>query len=359
MSKIDKYEIIKNLGSGMFGDTYLVKYNNKEYAMKIENIIEEEINKDLSSPIWREIEFATTMHKECPNHIMKLYEYDIIENCKHKHKKQYKNDFLYNLENVNNKIYYKNKMNSKYCSRMIYSLVDTTMENIVKELYKKPQEVWYSLFIQYFYVMYCLYKKGYTHNDIHFGNIGIIYTTHKTIKVFKEYKIPTYGLQLVLIDYGRVLNEKYTFTKQYFNKLEKETYKYNRLYEPAMLIQTYISKHPDYLKVLDHLYNTNPHVDLHTNILSIINSKIGININDMIYPKYDGFMMGSFYFYLLVNPDKLQKILIGNKHHKSIKINTIIDIEDYRYIIKNIPIEHSNNIKDIAYYFINKLLSFY
>lgn len=45
MYKLDKYKIIKKIGQGKFGDTYLVKYKDKEYAMKIENVTEEELDK--------------------------------------------------------------------------------------------------------------------------------------------------------------------------------------------------------------------------------------------------------------------------------------------------------------------------
>ena len=71
MSKLDKYEVIKKLGAGMFGDTFLVKHKDKQYAMKVENIPEDEIkNKDLASPVWREIEFSKTMSNKYPLHFI-------------------------------------------------------------------------------------------------------------------------------------------------------------------------------------------------------------------------------------------------------------------------------------------------
>ena len=33
----NKYKVKRRLGSGTFGGVYLVEYNNKKYAMKIEN----------------------------------------------------------------------------------------------------------------------------------------------------------------------------------------------------------------------------------------------------------------------------------------------------------------------------------
>ena len=34
----NKYKVLKKLGKGSFGSIYLVSYNNKLYAMKLENV---------------------------------------------------------------------------------------------------------------------------------------------------------------------------------------------------------------------------------------------------------------------------------------------------------------------------------
>lgn len=41
MIYFNKVKTIKKLGSGMFGTTYLVKYQNKKYALKIQKILPE------------------------------------------------------------------------------------------------------------------------------------------------------------------------------------------------------------------------------------------------------------------------------------------------------------------------------
>ncbi len=58
---IDDYKIIKELGAGLFGTTYLVEYKEKgisnifkkpkKYALKIEKILEKDIKKSSKSPI--------------------------------------------------------------------------------------------------------------------------------------------------------------------------------------------------------------------------------------------------------------------------------------------------------------------
>jgi serine/threonine protein kinase len=360
MSALDKYEIIKKLGSGSFGDTFLVKYKDKQYAMKIENVIEEEIKKDLSSPIWREIEFARTMHKECPNHIMKLYEYDIIENCKHKHniKDQISNDsFRPNPKKFQE--YYDKKMNSTYCFRTIYSLVDVTIRQYKKELIKQPQEVWYSLFIQYFYVTYCLHKKEYSHSDLHLDNIGIVFTKDKTMTVFKKYVIPTFGMKLVLMDYGLVLNKKYAMNENHFFRNETSRYDFCMKHECSNFINHYFDLNLDYIKIKNEINKYIPNYNYdEINILEF--TMIGHNLYEMINPNQHLLIKKYIlHFYLLLNPDEFQKMIFKNKKHKPIPVKTILDVEDYRYMIKFIPIQHYNDIRAIGEYFINKLKNIY
>ena len=58
--KIDfeKVHIIKELGHGLYGTTYLAKYNMKqdeEYALKIQHVLEKDIKNNYNNEIWREL----------------------------------------------------------------------------------------------------------------------------------------------------------------------------------------------------------------------------------------------------------------------------------------------------------------
>lgn len=82
MVKIKDIKVIKEIGSGMIGTTYLVKdKKNNKYALKIEKIFEKDIKKSLKSNIWREIEFSNNLGKKYPDQFMYLYNYQIIKNC--------------------------------------------------------------------------------------------------------------------------------------------------------------------------------------------------------------------------------------------------------------------------------------
>jgi hypothetical protein len=102
---------------------------------------------------------------------MKLYQYDIKENCEHNQeyyteidKLPYPQEFISIL---------KDKYESNYCIRKIYSLVDCDLSKIIDKLNKKQL---YSLIIQNTYIILLLNKNGFLHNDLHGQNIGVIKT---------------------------------------------------------------------------------------------------------------------------------------------------------------------------------------
>lgn len=86
----DKIHTIKELGAGLYGTTYLAKYNNKEYALKLQHILEKNIKKDYKNEIWREMSlynYINNLNKEDQSFFTKLYDYS-IEKCSHKQKRE-------------------------------------------------------------------------------------------------------------------------------------------------------------------------------------------------------------------------------------------------------------------------------
>jgi len=202
---MENYSEIKKLGNGVMGVTYKIKANNKFYALKRQKILKSEINKSSKSKIWREIKFANKMNKY-PNHFMKLYKYEIIENCNH-------------IQPISSKIFkpdtkFQKILNSysdsDYCIELIYDLKDGTLEQIINKL---DQNQIYSFIIQLTYAIYLMRSKGYFHTDIHTRNVAYIKCNLKTYIEIFGYKVPTYGYIWSLIDYGEVLSEKFELKK--------------------------------------------------------------------------------------------------------------------------------------------------
>jgi serine/threonine protein kinase len=231
---IEDYTIIKELGYGMIGTIYLVKKDGKKYVMKIEKIDKKDIRKNLKSYVWREIDFAEKVANLYPDQFMQLIEYDIIPKCKHDQKYS---TLFEDFGTVGSKIErnLKRVAKSEYCIRKIYSYVDSVFYNI-----SLTQEAFYSLITQLAYAIHIMHSNGYTHNDLHTNNIGIKYTKRKYVKIF-DYKIPTFGYQIQILDYGTVLNKKYSLRgKDFLNRSNKNIHTSNLKYELIGTIKSYL-----------------------------------------------------------------------------------------------------------------------
>ena len=59
-----KIKVIKKLGAGMLGTVYLIEYDNKQYAMKKQKILEQDKDRSSLSVTWRELFFYEYVNKE-------------------------------------------------------------------------------------------------------------------------------------------------------------------------------------------------------------------------------------------------------------------------------------------------------
>lgn len=127
---LNKCKIIKELGQGMVGITYLVELDSIQYALKIEKIPESHISKQLNTkyPEWREIKFSEQFGNKYPEQFIKLNAWDIIDNCDYVNP----NDFSHLPEEAQKRL--QDKIDSKLCIRKLYSLVDTDLSKIIKTL---------------------------------------------------------------------------------------------------------------------------------------------------------------------------------------------------------------------------------
>lgn len=244
-----EYKIIKKLGYGTKAQVFLIESENKFYALKIEKLN--------SLYFWREINFYKNFGFKYPNHFYQLIDYKI--------------------ENTT--------------AKKIYTLVDTTLDQIIHQLDKFKI---YSIIIQIVYSVFLLHSNGYVHGDLRGPNIGIINTKEIYIDIL-GYKIPTYGLQIQLIDFGSIGEKEEAFKLNdiswYEKKLESELVKLTNIFvdrSNIYPIERYCKKHKINLSNL-----SNP--DIHTNqdiwIEKYLNTKeyyyklIGKNIKSKFIPR--------------------------------------------------------------------------
>ena len=212
---INKFKIIKELGHGMIGTVFLAKYKKKKYALKIEHILEEDRKQSSSSQIWREIFFSTKFANKYPEQFIKLYSYDIIDNCTHLQEYPI-NVKMIPLEKIRDRIY--NISKSNLCIRKVYELIDGDLNNVIDLLSQKQL---YSFILQCSYIILLLQKNGYSHGDIYSGNIGYIKTKKEFVKILNK-NIPTYGYIFKLIDYGFVTNKTNKLSNENKEMYEKD-----------------------------------------------------------------------------------------------------------------------------------------
>ena len=233
MINFDDLQIIKKLGSGTFGTSYLVKTikDNKEYVLKTQKILYsdkklKEKVRDYKEQIWREIDLHEFINKikdtNDQSFFTKLYDYKIFNNC----------DNIQTNELYKDIPYFKKLNESKWCIKYLLEYKDgiTLKDFLLKNTLTEKQI--YSILLQICKIILILYNGGYSHGDLHLENI-IINNTNKKYFDFMDKKIPFNGYQINVIDYGLSLHKKYG---KYYNKIIKmnggniEKYIFNEMF---------------------------------------------------------------------------------------------------------------------------------
>jgi len=221
-----KMKIIIEICREKSGITYLGRYNNKNYVIKIQHILQKDKNQSFKHEVWREVDlynYINTLKLEEQQFFTKLYKVKIKDKCDSKQ---------IGTNNKNN-----NKLDkSTWC--VIFVLEYKGNETLREYLYTKTLTVkqTYSIILQICNILLILYNGGYSHNELHSANIMIKKTKSKSFNMLNK-KIPFNGLHVSAIDYGTVLHKKFKINYKNYNKLfleNKKQFLYNELYEIIM-----------------------------------------------------------------------------------------------------------------------------
>lgn len=363
---MENLKIIKTLGSGIFGTTYMVKKisKKKKYALKTQKILKSYITGGTKYYMWRELRFylwINKLKKSDQIFFMKMLDYKFYSNCSYTNKKQL---------DAKNKIV-KKLINSKHCLDLLLDLKDGTLNDLFKLSKRKllstksvskegitnnkskpilSQKQFYSMIIQITYICYLLNKSGYIHNDLHSGNIAfkkIPYNKKLSININdNKYKIKSYGYQWSIIDYGLILHKKFIMKKK-----EQKTYKNGILYNKDMKvffivsltnIRSIIWSKIDKAISLNKLYQIKP--DLYHRIKILIISiypsmnvyyddfEFNNKVNKLLYDEVIQFLAIYDIKFLeqIFDIKKIKLNNIPNNHLEFLKLN----LSDYNSIIK-------------------------
>jgi hypothetical protein len=334
------YKIIKQIGQGMFGTVYLVSHNNINYAYKIEHILPSDYidyKNNKHCKIKTEIDFCIKIANKNPNHFIELKDYDFIKDCNHKQKYAYK----LSLKTSGKKIVkqYANLAKSPYCSRKIYTLIDTSLDSLKKFNNNKfSHEQIYSMLVQIYYCLYIMHSNDYIHNDFHPGNIGVVNTKEKYITILNK-KIPTYKRIYKAIDYGNIMYLSNLKLKQL--KVNFENFKNSEIRDiknllvdyKYMKIQKFFIKHKIQPKDFTIAYEDFKKLDEYKIISKYTDdSNLQLFLLNMIYPEI------------------YKNIMFTKKFKTNIQQKLILPIEDIIFIIQS-----DTNLLKLINYFINKI----
>ena len=244
-TEFNDMKVIKKLGTGMFGSVYKVIYNNKKYALKIQHILPKDKVKNFNNSLWREFDvynYINTLNKDDQLFFTRLYSYKIYNKCTHIQKRPYK----INLDDSKNEFSKQLKKldKSDWCVKYLLDYKGSdTLETFLQKNNLAQKQV-YSLCLQICKIIYILYRGGYSHNDLHPGNI-IISKTNKKSFYFMDKKISYEGYQLTSIDYGEVLGKKfgikYDGYKKYF-LLDRKNWMFIEIFYCTFFIIDNLSK---------------------------------------------------------------------------------------------------------------------
>lgn len=314
---IDNVKKIKLLGTGAHGNVYLTEYNGQKYALKMEHIIENDENDDLSSPYLREIKFCKDVANKNPEFFMQMYGHDILDNCnEHKTKKQ---------KTRGNEKYH--KFIEKKCARKLYSYVDgiVNMEHILSD-----KKYVYSFVIQMANIVNIMQSNGYVHNDFYYKNVGYNKTDENILHLDingTKFDVPLFGEKYVAIDYGNVLHEDFIMNdyekKRYYSRIGKELdFVFFGYFFPVTVSVSQFRRNPEpYEKELLSSHN-------YENVRNITTNKyyqiiLNLALNNRVYTKdvlpYDDVL------YYIKNSSNIPKI-VDYFNDKLIKLCTLFNM---------------------------------
>jgi len=221
------------LGAGIYGTTFEVQEpgsNKQHYAFKVQKISPEHRTPNDEYPIWREIDFQQDfVSKLSPTDVqffIKLYDYEVINNCQHRQKRTKINTIIRPKNKWEQKIYDIDR--SPYCAYFLMELVKgVTISEYYQQILQQPgnkvpsRKIIINLAQQFLKCLELLSKAGYAHNDEHFGNLMIepLDKTNSSILnqpqgfspdfMLDGKKINKMKYQFKLIDYGLINHRKY------------------------------------------------------------------------------------------------------------------------------------------------------
>ena len=314
---------VKDLDSGLNGDTFMVKNHKDEFLiLKLERIDATPSNSkdipDYESEYYRQIDFDNLVAKHHPDKFMVLENHGIIKDCIFTHSKT--EDAMTKVDEKR-KARFIRKNNQPHCYYLLYKPVLDGTFRIVREEIRNDKELLLDFMIQIISSINIYRKLGFIHSDVGVDNIMFK-------KIDSKY-------QWYWIDYGNITNNKYPDSYLDIERNGIPFYKTNTMADLRNLINNFC--------ITGNIRNTNPKADEKIKFIENIfeNKK---DIYDEIFgyfPKIDDPNLSKFLERSLF--DLVYKILYPKEYSEYYKFEEYDNKEQVLKDVLLLCIKHSND----------------
>lgn len=266
-------EIVKTLGNGVYGITYLAKQNNEFVAFKKAHILKSDID-NKHSRYHAMLAFYEQVANKYPGHFTQLVSHKIVDNCNLDFKaetnvqaKKEVHESPFCLFMVTKPVL-KDTLKNWY-NDFVIPLCDETNEKIEFLKPKIKNEI-YSFLAQYVYIYWLMEMHGWIHADSKWKNVMYLEEKQPTIlldmsNIKKEdesllesndqLQIPSFGKRWFLIDYDPMHSEKFYDG----HSIESGAWKTVKKSPHVYLIRTleYLLFQPFWKPIIENEYNIN------------------------------------------------------------------------------------------------------
>lgn len=352
------YDIIKEIGRGMRGIVYLVKKNNKYYALKRQKISKDEKIESPFKKIWQEVYSLLLINKLSDDEkifFSRLYEYKVF-NCSLKLTNDYiPHNMIHTIENNNS---------SDLCMDIIMDYNGNNFYDLYKSNQMSKRDI-YCFIIQMINICKIMEKNNLIHGDIHHKNITYVKTT-KNININKTTINCNYLYSL--IDYGSMQHISFQstntaldkFQSTLFAKADIQMFMYNiitNVFHQTSEYSKKIGMYPRRIKIKEIFTLKNKYPKTWNKIKKILDTEHYKKFFEHFEKEkkfYDGghgtlwLILNDIYSILCAIDKKLYFKILG----WNIFVPNLIDKKDIIFMVKNI-----NNYDVIIDYFVNKIKS--
>lgn len=316
------------LGEGAIGKVFLLERNGQRFALKVEYILPMYLKR--GGKFDNEKRFAQQVARRHPDKFIQLLDSSVVRGCSAE---------LSDIPDyfpASKKKFLAKARKGRICVYKLYTLVDTTLSKIERNLCRMSLPHRYSILLQLLDILRVMEETKWVHGDFHPGNVGILNAPRrKTVTVGQsQIPVPTYGTQVQSIDLSDVLHPDTLHPRRPYegdpNRTELDHYREHLWADRQIVLSVMVIEEPYWAYVKKHNIRLSYPEDL---------AKIGA------LPEFQKLRRSKrlqrlpdhliFRMVHLLHPELFERTLFGDKFKKVVPLRLLMPIEDIMYVYYN------------------------